>query len=158
MEGRLVTVHLNIVRPRNGKTSNSTSLVLPSSTLLSIHPPICPSMYPSIYSSSHISIQSTPKEVSYTAPPERGSVLPCWSSYSMKGPKQPNERLQRDVMGVVTGVTVIQSKGSTCPNLRNRRLRVTGTLFAASCRHLLLNCHSQRQGMLYLLLILNRDS
>lgn len=125
---------------------------------LPIHPPICPSMYPSIYSSSHTSIQSTPKEASYTATPERGSVLPCWSSYSMKGPKQLNERPQRDVMGAVTGVMVMQSKGSTCSNLRNGRLRVTGTLFAASCRDLLLNCRPQRQGMLYPLFIPNRDS
>lgn len=119
---------------------------------LPIHPLICPSMYPSIYSSSHTSIQSTPKEASYTATPERGSVLPCWSSYSMKGPKQPNERLQQVMMGAVTGVTVMQS------NLRNGRLRVTGTLFAASCRDLLLNCRPQRQGMLYPLFIPNRDS
>lgn len=76
----------------------------------------------------------------------------------MKGPKQLNERLQRDVMGAVTGVTVMQSKGSTCPSLRNGRLRVTGTLYDASCRDLLLNCRPQRQGMLYPLFIPNRDS
>lgn len=76
----------------------------------------------------------------------------------MKGLRQLNGRLQRGVMGAVTGVTVMQSKGSTCPNLRNRRFRVTGALFVASCRDLLLNCHSQRQGMLCPLFIPNRDS